>query len=58
MRPQTNNNVSYINHTNSSAPKWNNSSASIDSFSTIIRNRKILIIKEDTKFAFTYKERV
>ena len=38
-----NQNVNYANHTNSSSPKWNNSSATSDSLSTIIRDKTIVI---------------
>ena len=44
MKQLINQNVNYANHTNSSAPKWANTSAAMDSFSTIICNRKIVII--------------
>ncbi len=45
MKLLVNQNVNYANHTNSSAPKWSNSSAASDSLSTIVRN-KIIVIPE------------
>jgi len=45
MKVLINQNVNYANHTNSSAPGWDNSSAKSDSLSTIIRN-KTIIVKE------------
>ncbi len=44
MKQLINQNVNYANHTNSSAPKWSSSSAAMDTLSTIIRNRRIVII--------------
>jgi hypothetical protein len=36
---KTNENINYVNYTNSSAVRWKSSSANSDSFATIIRNK-------------------
>ena len=43
MRTLINQNVNYANHTSSSSPSWNSSSARTDSLSTIIRNQVIIL---------------
>ena len=43
MKVLINQNVNYANHTSSSAPGWNSSSAKTDSLSTIIRNQRIVL---------------
>jgi len=57
MKLLINQNVNYANHTNSSAPKWSNSSATSDSLSTIIRNKTIVIHEVSISEAIPIKEK-
>lgn len=43
MSIMINQNVNYINHTNSSSPMWRNSSATNDCLLTIIRDKTIVL---------------
>lgn len=57
MKQLINQNVNYANHTNSSAPKWSNSSAASDSLSTIIRNKTIVIHEVPMSITVSKKEK-
>jgi len=57
MKLLINQNVNYANHTNSSAPKWSNSSATSDSLSTIICNKTIVIHEVSTLETIPVKEK-